>query len=254
MSLVLSLRSELLKVKRTAALYFSGIVAALMPFGFLLEYMEVKNLKDLLADPWNRFYSEGMMGFCFAILPLYIILVSTLLPQIEYRNNTWKQVLSSPQPLASLFFSKYFTVQLMVLLLFVLYNLFMALSLLAIAFVSPDLHLFSLSFNWGQWLKDNAVAFGSVQAIIVIQFWIGLWSKSFITPIAIGVGLWLAGGMLIFEMHWPHADLYPYSHPYLVVLDNHKAKIPFVLGCSAVYTALMLLVAFAGFNRRRIRG
>lgn len=254
MSLVLSIRSELLKVKRTAALYFSGIVAALIPFGFLLEYMEVENLKSLMTDPWNRFYGEGIMGFCFAILPLYIILVCTLLPQVEYRNNTWKQVQSSPQPLASLFFSKYFTVQLMVLAFFVLYNVLMALSLLSIAFVNPHLPLFSHSLNWGRWLTTNAAVYGSVQAIIVIQFWIGLWSKNFITPVAIGLVLWLVGNMLVFEVHWSNADLFPYSHPSLMVLDKHEAKIPFVLGCSAVYSAFMLLIAFAGFNRRRVRG
>ena len=253
MSLVLSLRSELLKVKRTAALYLSGIVAALMPFGFLLEYMEAENLKSLMADPWNIFYGEGMSGFCFAILPLYIILVCTLLPQIEYRNNTWKQVQSSPQPLASLFFSKYFTVQLMVLTFFVLYNVLMALSLLSIAFVNPDLSLFSHSLDWGRWLTGNATVYASVQAIIVIQFWIGLWSKNFITPVAIGLGLWLAGHMLIFEVHWANADLFPYTHPTFMVLDKYEAKIPFVLGCSAVYAAFMLLIAYAGFNRRRIR-
>jgi lantibiotic transport system permease protein len=254
MSLVLSTRSELLKIKRTSALYFCGVIAALIPFVMLMECMEPQSAKGLMSDPWNRFYAEGMTGFCFVILPLYIILVCTLLPQVEYRNNTWKQVQSSPQPLASLFFSKYFTVQLMVLGFFVLYNALMAVSLLSIAFVNPDLPLFSHSLDWKRWLTGNAAVYGSVQAIIVIQFWIGLWSKNFITPVAIGLGLWLAGNMLIFEAHWPNADLFPYSHPSMVVLEKHEAKIPFVLGCSAVYAAFMLLIAYAGFNRRRIRG
>jgi len=38
-----------------------------------------------------------------ALLPLYVILICTLLLQIEYRDKTWKQVLSSPQKMIDIF-------------------------------------------------------------------------------------------------------------------------------------------------------
>ena len=59
----------------------------------------------------TRFGMTGALSF-----PLFIILVCTLLPQIEYKNNTWKQVLTSPQTKWNIFLAKFINLQLFILL------------------------------------------------------------------------------------------------------------------------------------------
>jgi hypothetical protein len=77
------------------------------------------------------------------ILPLFVILVSTLLPQTEYRSNTWKQLLASPQPLAQLYVSKFLLVQMLVILFLTSFITSTAIGSFIIDRIDPSLHLFS---------------------------------------------------------------------------------------------------------------
>lgn len=251
MNLIISTRSELLKTRRTASVYFLILGAAFIPLTLLLELCEGQDAAALAGDPWNRYFQEGFQGFCFALLPLFVVLAGTLLSQVEYRNHTWKQVLA-PQPLAALFFSKFLTLHLLIGLFFLVYNVLMAATVMVIGFTHPSLDLWTHSFDWGRWLRANGTAYGSMMALSAIQFWLGLRFKNFVTSIAIGLGLWLAGGMMVFELHWPHADLFPYAYSTMSMLPRYQARLPFILECSGVYTALFLLLAIADFNRRRV--
>src|SRR5215203_7500463 len=115
MNLLISLRSEILKTKRTAAFYFTLVGAAVIPFTFLLNLL-MDGIEDTRKDPLNsilKLHSE-MNGL--VIFPMFVILVCTLLPQIEYRNNTWKQLLSSPQTKWNIFLAKFINVQFFIFL------------------------------------------------------------------------------------------------------------------------------------------
>ncbi|MES2881875.1 MAG: ABC transporter permease, partial [Bacteroidota bacterium] len=124
MSLLASLRSETLKAKRTAAIYVTIIAAVFAPFMTMLDAVFGEGV---LADGgattiFNRMMTDKFEITGVAMFPLFIILICTLLAQVEYRNNTWKQLLSSPQKKVNVFLSKFITTHLF-LITFLVINL-----------------------------------------------------------------------------------------------------------------------------------
>ncbi|MBA2761707.1 MAG: ABC transporter permease, partial [Segetibacter sp.] len=120
MSLVKSLRSEILKTKRTAPLYFTLAAAAFAPLMSILSLFLDEESDYPKKDIFNymlikKFEMTGMLS-----LPIFLILVCTLLPQIEYKNNTWKQVLTSPQTKLNVIAAKFINVQLLLVIFFII--------------------------------------------------------------------------------------------------------------------------------------
>ena len=115
MALLISLRSELLKTRK-ASFYLMLIGAAVGPVMFLLNVLLDENEIDpSQKDPLNAVFKilSDMNGT--ALFPLFVILICTLLPQIEYRNNTWKQIFASPQTKVNVFLAKFMNVHLLML-------------------------------------------------------------------------------------------------------------------------------------------
>src|SRR6187551_3066581 len=142
MNLLISLRSELLKT-RTASFYLTLIGAAAGPVIYLLNILLDEGESDSLKkDPLNALFKilSEMNGV--ALFPLFIILICTLLPQIEYRNNTWKQVFASPQTKVNVFLAKFMNVHLLMLVFLIATHLFMLLAAVGINFIKPGLNLF----------------------------------------------------------------------------------------------------------------
>src|SRR5689334_16845151 len=127
MSFIISVQSEVLKTKRTASFWLSILAAAFVPIIFFCIFTfnpDDGGLKGFEVDPWKKMFLLGWEFFCAFTLPMYIILISTLIPQIEIRNNTWKQVFASPQSMGNIFFSKFASIHLMILFCFLLFNTF----------------------------------------------------------------------------------------------------------------------------------
>src|SRR5687768_11596521 len=97
MKLLTALRSEMLKTKKTTSIYFTLVVATIIPAILLLNVLTGGGDLKALEDPLNDLFKMGVERNGLMFFPLFVILVCTLLPQIEYRNNTWKQVFASPQ-------------------------------------------------------------------------------------------------------------------------------------------------------------
>src|SRR4030095_6021798 len=98
MSFFLSLQSELLKTKRTPAVWISIIGAVLIPgFLFFIYLIKADEIMEYLKSPWEVHIGMGWKSAGFLFFPMFTILICALVPQIEYRNNTWKQVYALPQ-------------------------------------------------------------------------------------------------------------------------------------------------------------
>lgn len=253
MSLLISFRSETLKTKRTAAFYFTLIGAAIVPFMLLFSIISDDLPGDIAKrnDPINsmfRLLSE-MNGLC--ILPLFVVLICTLLPQIEYRNNTWKQVLASPQTKANVFAAKFLNIHLMILLFLVASHLFMWVDIIAAHFILPDLNVLGRPFDLYPVLTDNVDWYLAVLAIGTIQFWIGLRSKNFIAPVAIGLVCWLTGTIMVLQYHSAMSPYFPYGFQ-AISLSPFKPKLTQVEWTSFGYAVLFLVAGFFDFRRRRM--
>ena len=252
MNLLISFRSELLKTRK-ASLYLTLIGAAAGPVMYLLNVLIDENEIDASEkDPLNALFKilSEMNGV--ALFPLFIILICTLLPQIEYRNNTWKQVFASPQTKVNVFLAKFMNVHLLMLVFLIATHLFMFLTIVGINFIKPTLNLFEHPLNGRTVLVNAANAYILLLAVCAIQFWIGLRSRNFIVPIGIGFALWLAGTIMAVQYKSNLVYYFPYSFSAFPVSTKLKSQLTQVAWTSLGYALLFLIVGFFDFRRRTV--
>jgi hypothetical protein len=253
MSLIISLRSEVLKSKRTAAFYFTLIGAAVIPFILLINII-ADGLPDqgkASKDPINALFnlSSGMNGL--ALFPLFIVLICTLLPQIEFKNSTWKQVLTSPQKKEDVFVAKFLNIHLLMILFLLASHLFMWIVVIASHFILPQVNILSHSFDAGKVLEENVHIYLSCLGICAVQFWIGLRCRNFIIPVAIGLALWFTGTLLVLEYKSSASPYFPYCFPAIRFSSMFLPKIKQIEWTSFGYSFLFLAIGFTDFRRRR---
>jgi hypothetical protein len=252
MSLAVSFRSELVKSKGTSVWYLCIVAAVLAPVFSYLDSTSSYMLADLKNDPWNvHLIGMGGLVFNMMILPFFLMLICTLLAQLEYRNNTWKQLYVSPQSLLNVFFSKYLVLQLALLGVFILTLLFMFVSLFAVDRFETSLNLSEHQFDWKRFFIFYGRMYITVLAISAFQFWLGLRFKSFIIPIVIGISLFLAATTMMEEHPWIHDNKFPYLYPLRNCFPKYPSDRISVIWGSIAYTVLFLVLGFLDFNRRR---
>lgn len=254
MSIPLSLRSEILKTKRTASLYLTLVSAAVVPFIFMLDATFDGISPENRSSIFNKMFIEGFKMTGFVILPMFVVLICTLLPQIEYKNNAWKQVLTSPQAKGNVFVAKFINIHLLILLFLIANQLFMLLTAVVLHFIHPTWHVLNQPFNSYNVLINIVSTYVALLAIATIQFWIGLRFKNFIAPIAIGISLWLIGTLLVMEYKSSFAVYFPYSFHVYSAFPELKPKYSEIQWTSLAYGVAFLTIGFLDFKRRRMIG
>ncbi|TMI73509.1 MAG: hypothetical protein E6H09_07100 [Bacteroidetes bacterium] len=249
MSLQVSLRSENLKLKRTLSLYLCVFGSAFGPFMSFLEYIDLSPASPR-GLPWTVHFMKGREPLCIALLPLYVILICALLLHIEYRDKTWKQVLSSPQKLIDIFLAKFITLQFMILAFLLGYNLFLTITAFSTEMMHPGLYEGKIDFY--KILTTNAQTYIQVLGVSAIQFWLSLRFKNFIAPLAIGIGLWFLAPMMLFGFKWTIIEYYPYAYTMLSIMPEHKANLISYQWYSIMTTVLFLSLAFVEFRIRKV--
>ncbi len=261
MSFLISSKAELIKTKRSASFWVSLTGSAVIPLIFFLVYTirPEKNYDRYRLKPWDLHFTQGWQAFAAFLLPMFVILICSQIPQIEFKNNTWKQVFASPQSVGNIFFSKYLSIFIMILFLFLMFNIFMLLSGVVPNIFYPKYNFLKSSIDWTGLLKLNFKTFVSLLGIIAIQYWFGLRFKNFIVPIGIGLALLITAMIL---SPWEHIDKVPYAFPFLTftssiseshteltgpLLQNHELN-------SLGYFAFFTLLAFLDMRYRKERG
>ncbi len=258
MSFIISTQSELLKTKRTASFWLSIIGAALIPTIFFLDFtIDPGNaIKDLAADPWKKMFFAGWQILAAFLLPMYIILIATLIPQIEYKNNTWKQVFAAPQTVSNIFFSKFLTIHIMILFCFLLFNLLMILSGVLANLINPKFTFLHRSIDWETILRLNVKTYISILGISAVQYWLSLRFKNFVAPVGIGLAL-VIGAIIARNFNWAHIYKYPYTYPLLSYDSMKKTSGPFLENHelnSIGYFLFFMLIGFFDVKFRKEKG
>jgi len=253
MNLLVSLRSELLKTTRTASFYLTLIGAAVGPFAYLLNVLLDEDEIDVSeTDLLNALFKMLSEINGVALFPWFVILICTLLPQIEYRNNTWKQILASPQAKVNVFLAKFMNVHLLMLVFLIATHLFMFLAIVGINFIKPSLNLFNHPLNGSAVLINAVNAYILLLAVCAIQFWMGLRCRNFIIPIGIGLVLWLAGTIMAVQYKSNLVAYFPYSFHAFPVSTKWIPPYSQIAWTSLGYALLFLIVGFFDFRRRTV--
>jgi hypothetical protein len=258
MSFAISARAELLKTKRSASFWLSiaaaGIIPALFSTAFLLRPDGA--LKNLEKEPWTILFTWSWEALDIFIFPMYVILICTLIPQIEYKNNTWKQVFASPQSLGNIFFSKFLTIHLMIFFFYALFNFFVIAGGLLVNVFNNRFNFFDHSIDWQKLIRLNFKTYLSILGISAIQYWFSLRFKNFIAPVGIGLAL-LVISLIVRRFGWEHIYKLPFAHPLLTLETFRQPNRPLIENHewnSVIYFVSFALLGFLDLKFKKEKG
>lgn len=258
MSLPIAISTELLKTKRSASFWLSVIGAAFIPGIFFLVYTfnSEEVMMEMKTTPWQLHFMRGWQFLSAFLFPMFVILVCTLIPQIEFKNNTWKQVFASPQSYGNIYFSKFVTIHILILFFFLLFNFFMILSGAIANFIHSGYTFLDSPIDWQYMWKLNAKTYVSVLGISAIQYCVAMRFKNFIAPTGIGLAL-LVGSIIATAVGWKHVFKIPFAHPILTLkymalpnrpfLENHEIN-------SIIIFAAFVLLGFLDMRLKKEKG
>lgn len=250
-----SLQSEWLKTKRSAASWlclFGGFFLPLLYFIGLLKNHQTLDDPSVEINGWIL-YSKRLWQFMgILLLPMGIVLAASLLAQTEYRNNTWKQLHTTPQSYATIFFAKFITILLMTVKFFVFFNLGMLLTGIIPSLIFkgslpedplPVMYL----------LKTNAKMFITCLPIIALQYLLSTLFKNFLVPI--GLGLLTVIASLILLEGWKYAWLIPYSYGPILSMQRNDIMVGGNIYWLAIgYFITFMLSAYVLYRNQKAKG
>jgi hypothetical protein len=255
MNFLHSLQSEMLKTKRTAAVWLSFIGGFFIPLIDTIYCLNkgvcINSLSESGMNAWTVHFMSSMDKMASFLLPAGIILASSLLTQMEYKNNTWKQLHTTPQSYSMVFMSKFTAILILTLQFFLFFNLGVFLSGVIPCLVSngsfPD-----ASIPWLFLIKANIKAFISCLPILALQYLLSFRFKNFVVPI--GIGLVMLIGSLI-ALSWKHVYWSPYIHTMLHMSPERPN--PSGLGShwwSLIQFAFIMGISYIIYLKRKEKG
>lgn len=217
-----TLAADALKLRRTAALrltLLSGALPVLLTFTifFFKGYVILKGG----GTPWPRFISTAWQTAGTLLLPLFVVLLTSLVVNIETKATAWKHLYAQPVGRGAVFGSKL---------------------LLILALNAAALLLFVGLLLGAGWLlgvlkptlgfQTHAVPFGAVGwmllrtyvatlGLLAVQYIVSLYWRSFVVPVGVGMGAVVAAFALL---QWEHVSKIPYAQPFLTAISMRATK------------------------------
>ena len=254
-----SFQSEWMKTKRSLAFWMVIIGAFFTPavivIARLARYSRLPGV--YLADNfWNLHWRNCWESMAIFLLPLGAILTTSLIAQLEYKNNTWKQLHTLPLSYATIFFSKLAVILVLMLLFFVLFNIGIYLSALAPYLLSSGAPWPRQPIPLGRFLRDGALFYVDTLPIVALQYLIALRFRNFLVPVGLGFVFWVGA---LAALPWNYGYVIPYTYPMLNYLSSGvetKAVIPDVnIHYMAVaYFAVITAASFALYATNKEKG
>ncbi|WP_185816768.1 ABC transporter permease [Hymenobacter metallilatus] len=206
-----SLAADTLKLKRTAALrltLLSGAFPVLITF--LIFFFKGDIIMKTGGSPWPRFISTSWQTAGTLLLPLFVVLLTSLVVHIETKATAWKHLYAQPVGRGAVFVSK---LLLILALNAVALLLFAALVLgagLLLSVLRPKLGfvLATIPFETVVWMLLRTYV--ATLGLLAVQYVVSLFWRSFVVPVGVGMGAVVA---TIALLSWEHADKIPYAAP-----------------------------------------
>lgn len=255
MYLINSLKSEWLKTKNSAALWLCIAGGLFLPVLFMTgSIVRQTSINKYSNNPliWQAYAQQQWEVMAILLLPMGIVLISGLLTQVEYRNNTWKQVHTVPQPYTAVFLAKLAAIVLMTILCLLLFQTGIIVSAI-VPCLLLDHHLPQQPIPWAFFWQFGLKIFIACLPVIALQYLLSLRFKNFLVPV--GAGFLLIIGSILLVKTWSYAWLWPYSYTILAMSE----AAPDTKGISidvlpVAYCILILLAAYYLYRYRREKG
>jgi len=211
-SFIHGFQSEWLKKKRSLASWLVIAGGFFTPLAIIIaRLIHYEQLAVLYAKEgfWNQLWQSSWKSMAIFLLPVGVILSASLITQLEYKNNTWKQLHTLPLDLTSIFFSKLLVIIVMMIQFFILFNIGIYLSALIPYLLVSGVPYPKAPIPFEAMLKEDGFYFIDCLPIIALQYLLSLRYKNFLVAVGIGFGLWIAS---ISALSWKFGYLIPYTY------------------------------------------
>ncbi|WP_400192313.1 ABC transporter permease [Hymenobacter sp. B81] len=251
-----ALSADTLKLKNTAALWLSLVSGALpVALSFLIYFFKGHQLLKPGQNPWPDYVLHSWRTATGLLLPLFVVLLTSLLLHVENKAAAWKHLYAQPLGRGTLLGSKLLLLLGLNLLAQVSYALLLLASGLLLGVLRPGLLFADFALPLLPAATLLAHTYLATLGLLGIQYVASLWWRSFVLPVALGMGAVVATLTL---MRWEHIAWIPYAAPLLSLRDvatsGSRLQVPAALGeahwLALGWFALALLVGF-GLLRRR---
>jgi lantibiotic transport system permease protein len=254
-ALVRSFQSEWLKTKRSLAAWLVVCGAFFTPTIITAaKLMKPERLATDNASPtfWQHHWQSSWESMAIFLLPLGVILATSLITQLEYKNNSWKLLHTTPQRYWVIFLAKLAVILLMMGQFLALFNVGIYLS-----GVLPGV-LFGVPYPpapipYATFLAEDGRYFIACLPIVALQYLISLRFKHFMVPLGCGLALWIGS---VAAVNWSYGYLIPYTYCLLHFLKHRFIQLqalelmPFALGYFLFFTA----AAYGLYAHQREKG
>jgi hypothetical protein len=186
-------------------------------------------IPDAGANPWEKFMNNQIQNSIPFLVPMFIVLITSLIMQIEHKSLGLKHLFALPIPKWSIYFGKLSIVIFAIITTYIYYYLAILLSGFLLGLIHPDLAFLNFQPEHLKYINMLTISFVASLGIIGIQFWLSFRFKNFIVPLGIGMFLAIIG---IIVSQAPQSIYFPYSFSVLSV--SLGDKMPLILGVSSV--------------------
>jgi hypothetical protein len=223
-----SFQSEWMKTRRSLALWMVVVGGFFTPTIIIVaRLVNHASVPELYAheDFWQQLWRSSWESMAVFFLPLGAILSTSLIAQIEYKNNTWKQLHTLPLSYTTIFLSKLAVILVLMAMFFALFNVGIWLSA-----VIPYLLIggtpWPTRLPWQDFILDDLLYFVDCLPIVALQYLLALRFKNFLVGVGLGFVFWVGalGGV-----SWRFGYVLPYTYTilhYLKGAEKSRAVIP----------------------------
>lgn len=240
-----SFRSEWIKTKRSAASWLCLIGGFFIPLIYMIIFLKDGATLDTYGPGmWQKHFTQLWQNMAVFLLPMGVILASSLITQMEYKNNTWKQLHTTPQSYTTIFFAKFGVILVMTFKFFLFFNI----GILLTAYIPTLIFKGGLpaeSLPIGYFLEGNAKIFATCLPVLAIQYLISLNFKNFLVPIGIGL-LGLIGSLI--GIPWKYIYISPYAYCALSVFSPKPSYYP------VIYFGAIMLLSYYLYVTKKEKG
>ena len=221
-------RAELLKLRRTLALWASLLVP--LAVIAMTTAMNLSRAPGTRFDPdqpnsWDSLMLDLVLFlWCLVGLPPFVALETALLAGLEHRENTWKHLFSLPVPRWMIYVPKVLVAIALVCVSSLVLALGTGLEGLLLSKFRPDLDV-AQPIPWTLILWRSFSFVPAVLLVLAVQTWVAIRWRSFTVAMGLGVASTVVGIMLLRSLRniesTPYApflaSIFPWSLPYVVL-------------------------------------
>jgi len=249
MKFIDSLHCEILKIKGSALLWISIGGSMVLAMVFTLRFIYLGHYLDRweIGASWERLFLQNIRPFTGFLLPIGVILICSLITQIEYKNNNWKQLHTTPQSYTTIFFSKFVSLLVVTVIVFFFFNIAVLINgVLPNLIANTTLPRDTVPFAF--FSEYTLKSFISILPIVGIQYLLSLHYKNFI--VAVGAGLILyVSSMPMTRIDYSFINPYSYAlHFFDLKFHNHHFTM------AIAYFMILFIASYILYVTKSVKG